>query len=53
LTVILSLAVGLAFASLFKNQITIQSISIMLMIVVILTSGLAVPNQITRVNDAL
>jgi hypothetical protein len=25
----------------------------MLMIVVILTSGLAVPNQITRVNDTL
>jgi len=48
MTILLSLTTGLMFASLFKTPATIQSVSVMMMIMVILSSGIAVPNQLTR-----
>jgi hypothetical protein len=51
--IILSISTGLAFASIFRTPTTIQSVSVMLMIIVILSSGLAVPNQISVSNKVI
>jgi len=50
---ILSLTTGLFLCSIFSSPTTINSVSIMIMILTILLSGLALPNSIMRSNESL
>jgi hypothetical protein len=53
LVIILSIILGLTIASVFKEPSTINSISLMLLVVTILLSGLAIPNVVVRNNNIL